>query len=91
MPSDRSWSCAAWTRHGRLHRLRRLFGYVRRLADAGGRLYLSGVDPAVLRQIRRNRTVEQVDGVRIFAATDVVGESSLEGHHAAQRWLTTPG
>jgi hypothetical protein len=35
--------------------------------------------------------VEQVDGVRIFEATDVVGESSLEGYHAAQRWLTTPG
>jgi SulP family sulfate permease len=65
--------------------------YAERLADAGGRLYLTGVDPVVLRQLHRNRTVEQVDGVRIFEASDVVGESSLEGYHAAQRWLATRG
>jgi SulP family sulfate permease len=68
-----------------------LSDYAGRLADAGGRLYLTGVDPAVLLQLRRNRTVEKVDGVRIFEATDVVGESSLEGYHAAQRWLARPG
>ena len=68
-----------------------LSDYAARLADAGGRLYLSGVDPAVRRQLRRNRTVERVDGVRIFEASDVVGESSLEGYHAAQRWLAGPG
>jgi SulP family sulfate permease len=68
-----------------------LSDYAGRLADAGGRLYLTGVDPAVLRQLRRNRTVEQVDGVRVFEASDVVGESSLEAYHAAQRWLATPG
>jgi SulP family sulfate permease len=65
--------------------------YAARLAEAGGRLYLSGVDPKVLRQLHRNRTVEKVDGVRIFEASEVVGESSLEGYHAAQRWLATPG
>ncbi|XVV09993.1 SulP family inorganic anion transporter [Actinoplanes sp. CA-131856] len=64
-----------------------LSDYASRLADAGGRLYLTGVDPAVLRQLRRNRTVERVDGVRIFEATDVIGESSLEGYQAARRWL----
>ncbi|MFI5896146.1 SulP family inorganic anion transporter [Actinoplanes sp. NPDC051513] len=68
-----------------------LSDYAGRLADAGGRLYLTGVDPAVLQQLRRNRTVEQVDGVRIFEASDVVGESSLEGYHDAQRWLAAPG
>ncbi len=57
----------------------------------GGRLHLTGVDPAVLHQRRRNRTVEQVEGVRIFEAGDVVGESSLDGYHAARRWLATPG
>jgi SulP family sulfate permease len=65
--------------------------YAERLAAAGGRLYLTGVGPAVLQQLRRNRVVEQVIGVRIFEASDVVGESSLEGYHAAQRWLATPG
>ena len=68
-----------------------LSDYVERLAADGGRLYLTGVDPAVLHQLRRNGVVEQVIGVRIFEASDVVGESSLEGYHAAQRWLATPG
>ena len=68
-----------------------LSDYAERLAAAGGRLYLTGVDPAVLQQLRRNGVVEQVIGVRIFKASDVVGESSLEGYHAAQRWLATPG
>ncbi|MCU7727719.1 SulP family inorganic anion transporter [Actinoplanes sp. KI2] len=68
-----------------------LADYAARLADAGGRLYLTGVDPKVLRQLHRNRAVDKVDGVQIFEASDVVGESSLEGYHAAQRWLATPG
>jgi SulP family sulfate permease len=50
----------------------------------GGRLYVSGVDPAVLDQIQRNRTVEQVKGVKIFRAGEVIGESSLEAYHAAE-------
>ncbi|GIM88683.1 SulP family inorganic anion transporter [Paractinoplanes toevensis] len=63
--------------------------YAQRLDAAGGRLFLSGVDPAVLEQIRRNRTVEDGTGVRIFEADDVVGESSLEAYHAANNWLAT--
>ncbi|WP_328468135.1 SulP family inorganic anion transporter [Actinoplanes sp. NBC_00393] len=61
--------------------------YAERLLDAGGRLYLSGVDPAMVQQIRRNRTVERVDGVQIFEAGEVVGESSLKAYHAARQWL----
>jgi SulP family sulfate permease len=68
-----------------------LADYATRLSDAGGRLYLTGVDPKVLRQLHRNRTVDKVGGVEIFEASDVIGESSLEGYHAAQRWLATPG
>jgi len=68
-----------------------LADYAARLAEAGGCLFLTGVDPHVLRQLRRNRTVEKVNGVQIFEAGDVVGESSLEGYHAARRWLATPG
>ena len=66
-----------------------LADYAERLADVGGRLYVSGVDPAVMDQIRRNRTVDQVDGVTIFTAKEVIGESSLEAYHAAQSWLAT--
>jgi SulP family sulfate permease len=66
-----------------------LSDYAERLAAAGGRLYLSGVDPAVVDQIRRNRTVDEVTGVRVFEADDVVGESSLQAYHAASEWLAT--
>jgi SulP family sulfate permease len=64
-----------------------LTDYAERLSLAGGRLYVSGVDAAVLEQLRRNRTVEQVDGVRIFQASEVIGESSLEAYRAAETWL----
>jgi SulP family sulfate permease len=77
------------TSHARRDRLAVLSDYAERLADAAGRLYLSGVDPAVLQQLRSNRTVEAVHGVRIFEANEVVGESTLEAYHAASRWLAT--
>jgi SulP family sulfate permease len=63
--------------------------YAERLREAGGRLYVSGVDGAVVEQLRRNHTVEQVAGVTVFPAGAVVGESSLEAYHAAQGWLAT--
>ncbi len=66
-----------------------LSDYAERLAAAGGRLYLSGVDPAVVDQIRRNHTVDEVAGVRVFEADEVVGESSLQAYHAASEWLAT--
>jgi sulfate permease, SulP family len=66
-----------------------LSDYAERLAAVGGRLYLSGIDPAVLQQLRNNRTVEKVTGVRIFEADEAIGESSLEAYHAANRWLAT--
>jgi SulP family sulfate permease len=68
-----------------------LADYAERLAAADGRLYLSGVDPAVLDQIRRNRTVDEVPGVRVFEADEVVGESSLQAYRAATEWLATRG
>ncbi len=64
-----------------------LSDYVDRLQAVGGRLYLSGVDEATLRQIRRNRTVEREGVVEIFTASKVVGEASLEAYRAAKAWL----
>ncbi|GID98232.1 SulP family inorganic anion transporter [Amorphoplanes digitatis] len=66
-----------------------LSDYAERLATAGGRLYLSGIDPLALQQLRSNQTVEQVTGVRIFEADETVGESSLQAYHAANDWLAT--
>jgi SulP family sulfate permease len=64
-----------------------LADYAERLHAAGGRFYLSGVDPAVLEQLRRNRTVDTHDLVEIFVATDRVGEASLAAYAAATAWL----
>lgn len=61
--------------------------YVRRLEAAGGRLYLSGVDPALLERIARARRVDLTGPVRVYEATDVVGESTLAAYHAAEAWL----
>ena len=66
-----------------------LSDYARRIAAAGGRFYLTGLDPEVLAQVQRNRTVESAGDVRLFVATEVIGEASLEAYHHAQEWLAT--
>jgi hypothetical protein len=53
----------------------------------GGRFNLTGQDPEVLAQVQRNRTVESAGDVRLFVATDVIGEASLEAYRNAQEWL----
>ena len=37
--------------------------------------------------MQRNRTVEAAGDVRLFEATDVLGEASLDAYHHAGRWL----
>jgi sulfate permease, SulP family len=64
--------------------------YARRLEAAGGRLYLSGVDPALVEQIARTGRVAVTGPVRVYEATDVVGESTLGAYHAAEAWLLRP-
>ena len=64
-----------------------LSDYAARIAAVGGRLYLTGLDPKVLAQVQRERTVEGAGDVRLFEATDVIGEASLEAYHDAQEWL----
>jgi len=51
--------------------------------------YLTGLDPEVLAQVQRNRTVESAGDVRLFVATDVIGEASLEAYRHAEAWLAT--
>jgi SulP family sulfate permease len=64
-----------------------LSDYAARTAAVGGRLYLSGLDPDVLAQVRRNRTVEGAGDVRLYEATEVLGEASLDAYHHAEEWL----
>jgi SulP family sulfate permease len=59
--------------------------YADRLADADGRLYLSGLEPSLTERLQRTG---HLDGpVRAFEATPVVGESTEAAYHDAQAWL----
>ena len=59
--------------------------YADRLADAGGRLYLSGLEPEVKQQLRRTG---QLDGhLHAFEADPVVGESTLAAYRDAEAWI----
>ena len=60
-----------------------LSDHAARIAAVGGRFYLTGLDPEVLAQVQRNRTVETAGDARLFVATDVIGER-------AWRPTTTP-
>jgi SulP family sulfate permease len=64
-----------------------LADYAQQLESIGGRFYISGIDRALLDQLRHNRTVERGGNVRIFEATETIGEASLDAYHAAQAWV----
>ena len=66
-----------------------LADYAARIAAVGGCFYLTGLDPEVLAQVQRNRTVESAGDVRLFVATDVIGEASLDAYRHAQEWLSS--
>ena len=68
-----------------------LSDYAAKVAAVGGRLYLAGLDPVVIAQLRRNRTVEGAGDVVLFEATDVIGEASLAAYHRAGEWLAKQG
>ncbi len=67
-----------------------LAAYARTLSDAGGRLYISGVDVHVRAQIRRSQKLDDEGAVRIFAATPIVGESTAAAQAEAETWLVSP-
>ena len=48
-----------------------------RLADIGSRLYLSGVDPAMIERYRNSYAHDTRGDIQVFEATEVVGESTL--------------
>jgi SulP family sulfate permease len=64
--------------------------YADRLADVGGRLYLSGLQPSLTERLHRTGTI---DGpMRAFEATPIVGESTHEAYLDAESWLVNrPG
>jgi hypothetical protein len=64
-----------------------LADYARQLESAGGRFNIGGIDPALLDQLRHNRTVERAGNVRIFEATETIGEANLDAYQDAQAWV----
>ena len=60
--------------------------YAGQLADRGGRLYLTGLEPSLTERLVRTGHVE--DGpVRTFEATPIVGESTRRAYLDAEAWL----
>ena len=64
--------------------------YAGRLADAGGRLYLSGVDEHVRAQIARSGKLDLGGDVWLEAVTPIIGESTRRALDAAETWLVEP-
>ncbi|WP_395725358.1 SulP family inorganic anion transporter [Nakamurella sp.] len=71
------------------------FGVVADYADAlhaqGGRLYLSGVDAAMVRRFEHSQLAEVRRRITVFPATEVIGESTLAALDDAARWLAETG
>ena len=67
--------------------------YAARVAEAGGRMYVSGVDPKLVAQLRRTRTGARRPGrdrpVRIFEATELVGGSTEAAVEVAREFVRT--
>jgi sulfate permease, SulP family len=66
-----------------------LASYAEQLDAVGGRIYISGLEPTLVQQAERNGTVTDHGAVRLYEASSVLGESSLEAYHDAQQWVTT--
>jgi SulP family sulfate permease len=63
--------------------------YAKRLDAVGGRLYLSGLDPDVADVVKRTSKVALSGPVRIYQATDLVGESTQAAYRDAEAWIVT--
>jgi SulP family sulfate permease len=62
-------------------------GYAGRLQAQGGRLYVSGVDPALADQMRRNGKVAAAGPVALYEAEPIVGASTRAAVSDAHLWL----
>ena len=64
-----------------------LDSYADKLAEVGGRLYLSGVDEDVSRQLRRAGKLDLDKVVHLVLADDVIGASTEQAWTHASSWL----
>jgi sulfate permease, SulP family len=61
--------------------------YSESLRAAEGKLYLSGVDPALMEQFSNAGHVDATGPVEMVEATPNLGEASLAAYHLAQTWV----
>ena len=61
--------------------------YAQRLQSHGGRLYLTGVHPHVLKQLELTETTDTISPDAIYLAEDTLGVSTLDAYQAARNWL----
>ena len=66
-------------------------GYVDQVRAAGGRVFLSGVDPALHQQYSHAGRVDVGEAIEVFDATPILEESSLQAFTRATEWLAEPG
>jgi sulfate permease, SulP family len=64
-----------------------LSAYADQLAEAKGRLYLTGLSEDVYDQMERTGKLREADPVHAYKATPVVGESTHRAYVDAQTWL----
>ena len=61
--------------------------YAERLAQGGGRLYLSGVDPKVVETFQRTGHLAEGGPLLMVPATSMLGESTQAAFEQAQAWV----
>jgi SulP family sulfate permease len=66
-----------------------LSAYAKQLAEANGRLYLTGLSEDVYEQIVRTGKLREADPVQAYRATPIVGESTHRAFAEARTWLVS--
>ncbi len=61
--------------------------YAERIRGAGGHLFLSGVDPQLLRQLEKARRVDLQDAVTVVIASETVLASTRQAYADGEAWL----
>ena len=61
--------------------------YAQRLRSTGGHLFLSGVEPDLIDQLRRSHRVDLRDAVTVVPASKTILKSTQQAYDDAQAWL----
>ncbi|WP_426571024.1 SulP family inorganic anion transporter [Aquihabitans sp. McL0605] len=66
-------------------------GYAAKLAERGGKLYISGADPHLIEQMHRNGKIAVEGPVAVYEAGEVIGDSTVLAATDARTWLIEQG